>query len=209
MSETGVSAGHWDRAADRYDGATAWLERRFLSRARAWLVPRARGRVLEVGVGTGANLALYDARVRLTAVDASAAMVEQARGKVAGAGCTVEELRVADAGALPFQDGSFDAVVSTYVLCCVPDLDAALAEALRVLRPGGDLLLADHVVSTSAPVRWGQRLLEAVTVRTVEEHFTRRPVDRLAGSALREHVEVVDTLRYAAGALEAVHARRC
>ncbi len=195
---------HWDRVADRYDAATALLERRLLARGRAWAVGRARGRVLEIGVGTGANLAHYDPGVRLTALDASSAMVDRASVKVGRGGPREVELLVADAGALPFDDAGFDAVVSTYVLCCVPDLDRVLAEALRVLRPGGDLLLADHVESSSWPVRLGQRALERVTVPAAEEHFTRRPVRVLP----TDRVEVVATHRHTLGVMEAVHARR-
>lgn len=203
-----ASADHWDRVAARYDAATGLLERRLLSRGRSWAVSRARGRVLEIGIGTGANLPHYDPGVRLTGVDASTAMLEEARAKTgAGTGRVGPQevqLLPADAGDLPFDDQSFDTVVSTYVLCCVPDLDRALAEAVRVLRPGGDLLLADHVESTWGPVRWGQRTLERVTVPSVEEHFTRRPLRQLRAVA----VEVVATHRHALGVMEAVHGRR-
>lgn len=201
---TTTPAERWDRVAARYDAATALFERHLLSRGRAWTVSRARGRVLEVGVGTGANLAYYHPDVRLTAVDASSGMIDQARAKVDRGGPVEVELLVGDAGALPFGDASFDAVVSTYVLCCVPDLDRALAEALRVLRPGGDLLLADHVEASSWPVRLGQRALERVTVPAADEHFTRRPVRRLPPA----QVEVVATQRHTLGVLEAVHGRR-
>lgn len=216
---------HWDRAAPRYDAATALLERRLMARGRRWACARARGRVLEIGIGTGANLPHYGADVQLVGVDPSAAMLAQTRTKLArdaagrqeageqGAdrpGATVAALLRADAGALPFPDATFDAVVSTYVMCCVPDLDRALREALRVLRPGGDLLLADHVASTAWPVRLGQRALESVTVRAAEEHFTRRPVDRLAhlGADRTAGVELVDSQRHTLGVMEAVHARR-
>lgn len=190
-----------------------------MARGRVWACGRAHGRVLEVGIGTGANLPHYGPDVRLVGVDASAAMLEQTRAKLGGgrreggaalgasggqAGGQAPVLLRADAGALPFADASFDAVVSTYVMCCVPDLDRALGEALRVLRPGGDLLLADHVASTSWPVRLGQRALETVTVPTADEHFTRRPVERLRHLG----VEVVDDLRHALGVMEAVHVRR-
>lgn len=195
---------HWDRVAARYDAATALLERHLLSRGRAWTVSRARGRVLEIGVGTGANLRFYGSDVRLTAVDASSGMLDQASAKVGRGGPDGVELLVADAGGLPFDDASFDAVVSTYVLCCVPDLDRALTEAVRVLRPGGDLLLADHVEATSWPLRLGQRALERVTVPAADEHFTRRPVRRLPVRA----VEVVATQRHTFGVMEAVHGRR-
>ena len=211
---------HWDRLAPRYDDASAWVERRFLARGRAWVCARAHGRVLEVGVGTGASLSYYGPDVRLVGIDTSEGMLEQARAKVRGmpsaaggqgpaggraqaSGPVVEGLRMADAGALPYDDGVFDCVVATYVLCCVPDLRLALTEAVRVLAPGGDLLLADHVVSTAWPVRLAQRALEVVTVRSADEHFTRRPLD-----VVRElDVELVATTRHTLGALETVHAR--
>lgn len=199
---------HWDRLAPLYDEASAWLERRLLARGRRWVCARARGRVLEVGVGTGANLELYDPSVGLTAIDASEGMLAQARAKVAAVPVTARprevELVHADAGALPFADHAFDAVLSTYVLCCVPDVDAALAEAVRVLRPGGDLLLADHVASTAWPVRMGQRLIEGVTGATSDEHLTRRPLDHLAAHGLT----LVEAQRHSAGVMEALHARR-
>ena len=198
---------HWDRAAPRYDAATALLERRLMVRGRRWTCGRARGRVLEIGIGTGANLPYYGSDVELVGMDASGAMLGQVRAKVDGGTSVGPALLRADAGALPFVDETFDAVVSTYVLCCVPDLDQALREALRVLRPGGDLLLADHVVSSAWPVRLGQRALEAVTVPTAEEHFTRRPVERLRHLGVGD-VELVDSQRHTFGVMEAVHARR-
>ena len=175
-----------------------------MARGRRWACGRARGRVLEVGIGTGANLPYYGPDVELVGMDASGAMLGQVRAK-GGASAGPALLR-ADAGALPFAEASFDTVVSTYVMCCVPDLDQALREALRVLRPGGDLLLADHVVSTAWPVRLGQRAVEAVTVPSVEEHFTRRPVERLHHLGVAG-VELVDSQRHTFGVMEAVHAR--
>ena len=176
-----------------------------MARGRRWACGRARGRVLEVGIGTGANLPYYGPDVELVGMDASGAMLGQVRAKVARDARVRPGLLRADAGALPFPEASFDTVVSTYVMCCVPDLDRALREALRVLRPGGDLLLADHVVSTAWPLRLGQRAVEAVTVPTAEEHFTRRPVQRLHQLG---GVQIVDSQRHTFGVMEAVHARR-
>jgi ubiquinone/menaquinone biosynthesis C-methylase UbiE len=85
-------------------------------------------------------------------------------------------LRVGDAHRLEFADASFDTVVCTFALCAIPDERRAVAEMWRVLRPGGRLRLADHVVSTSAPVRGLQRLLEVVSVPVGGEHFRRRPL---------------------------------
>lgn len=198
------SGDHWDRLAPRYDAASAVLERRLLARGRRWVCARARGQVLEIGVGTGANLALLPSDVRLTGVDTSEGMLRRARAKVGAGGPAQVELLVADAMDLPFADGQFDTVLATYVLCNVPGLRGALVEALRVLRPGGDLLLADHVVSTSWAVRLGQRAVEAVSGPAAEEHFTRRPLDVLCELA----VPVVASERHTLGVMEAVHARR-
>lgn len=206
------SGERWDRHADRYDAATAWVERRLLAAGRRWAVPRATGRTLEVGVGTGANLPHYGADVLLTAVDPSARMLDQTRAKLPARTLGTHpparpagvELVRAEAEDLPFADGGFDSVVATYVLCCVGDLDRSLAEMARVLRPGGRLLLSDHVVSTSWPLRMGQRLLEAVTVPAQEEHFTRRPLPLLAAHGLA----VEESRRAGAGVFEWVQAVR-
>ncbi|WP_131106254.1 class I SAM-dependent methyltransferase [Ornithinimicrobium sufpigmenti] len=209
----------WDRHAPRYDARTAWLERRLLSHGRTWVGARATGATLEVGVGTGANLAHYGPDVDLTAIDPSARMLEETRRKLSEAGpasrsdrasspgpelSLVRPVRLlaADVGDLPFEDGSFDSVVATYVLCCVPDVPLALAQIARVLRPGGQLLLADHVRSTAWPLRLGQRLLDVATVPLQGEHFSRRPRTLLAAAGL----EVTDSHRRAAGVLEMVRA---
>ena len=153
------------------------------------------------GVGTGANLAHYGPDVDLTAIDPSARMLEETRRKLSEAGpasrsdrasspgpelSLVRPVRLlaADVGDLPFEDGSFDSVVATYVLCCVPDVPLALTEITRVLRPGGQLLLADHVRSTAWPLRLGQRLLDVATVPLQGEHFSRRPRTLLAAAGL-------------------------
>lgn len=197
----------WDRHAPRYDARTAWLERRLLSHGRTWACARATGRTLEIGAGTGANLAHYGADVELTATDPSAGMLEETRRKLADPGAELKlarpvRLLPADVGDLAFEDDSFDSVVATYVLCCVPDLPLALSEIARVLRPGGQLLLADHVRSTAWPLRLGQRLLEIITVPLQEEHFTRRPRTLLEAAGL----EMVESHRRSAGVLEMVHA---
>jgi ubiquinone/menaquinone biosynthesis C-methylase UbiE len=111
---------------------------------RRWLARRAGGVVVELGAGTGANLPLYDldAIERLILVEPSPAMRRRLAGPAAEAGAEVLD---ATAARLPLADGEADAVLSTLVLCSVPDLDAALAEIRRVLRPGGLLLLMEHV----------------------------------------------------------------
>jgi ubiquinone/menaquinone biosynthesis C-methylase UbiE len=80
---------------------------------------------------------------------------------------------------LPFGDDAFDTVVCTFGLCAIPDLEAALDEMARVLRPGGKLILVDHIASTSRVARGVQRALEVVTVPIGGEHFLRRPLKKV------------------------------
>jgi ubiquinone/menaquinone biosynthesis C-methylase UbiE len=102
-------------------------------------------------------------------------MLAVARHRAADLGRSVD-LQHGDARALGFPDGRFDTVVCTFSLCGIPDDQGALAEMARVLRPGGLLLLADHVESSVWPVRVLQGLVEAATVPLYGEHYRRRPL---------------------------------
>jgi ubiquinone/menaquinone biosynthesis C-methylase UbiE len=129
-------------------------------RQRAKLVPQARGCVLEMGVGSGLNLPFYDAArvTRLHALDPSPELWRLASERVAGAGIAVEYLEAA-AEAVPLGNRSVDTVVITYTLCTLPDVAGALAEARRVLRPGGQLLFCEHGAAPDHGVRrWQDRL---------------------------------------------------
>lgn len=192
----------WDRQAPSYDRRIAPVERRFLATSRTWVGRRADGATLEIAVGTGLNLPHYDDGVTLTGVDWSESMLAVARRRAEALPRPVTFER-ADAAALPFDDGRFDTVVCTFGLCCVPNERAALTEAVRVLRPGGSLLLADHVAASSAVLRGLQRALEAVTGRVQGEYFTRRPLTTVRELGL----DVVETQRLTHGVIERVHAR--
>lgn len=150
---------------------------------RAWVCSQATGDTLEVGIGTGLNLPLYPAEVRLTGIDQSPAMLKIAEDRVRRLARTAE-LHEADAQAPPFPDTSFDTVVCTLSLCAIPDHRRAVSEMNRVLRPGGLLLLADHVASSSRPVRGIQRLLELISVPLGGEHFLRRPLRHVTAEGL-------------------------
>jgi ubiquinone/menaquinone biosynthesis C-methylase UbiE len=166
---------YWDRHSGSYDKQMAFLDRKVFGDSRQWVCGGAVGEVLEVGIGTGLNLDSYPADVSITGVDLSPAMLDHARRRAATTGRRVS-LQVGDAHRLEFPDATFDTVVCTFALCAIPDDRRAVAEMWRVLRPGGQLRLADHVVSTSAPARLLQRMLELVTIPTGGEHFRRRPV---------------------------------
>ncbi|MFJ8579948.1 class I SAM-dependent methyltransferase [Micromonospora sp. NPDC093277] len=194
----------WETVAPRYDRGIEFWERVQFGGGREWVCSRATGDVLEVAVGTGRNFPFYPARARhITGIELSPAMLDIARKRAADLGQEVD-LRVADAQALPFADASFDTVVCTLSLCAIPDHRAAVTEMARVLRPGGRLLLLDHIGSNWWPVWAGQRLVELMTIRAAGEHMTRRPRSLLAAAGL----EVVESERLKAGTVERVYARR-
>lgn len=203
MNRDQRSAAFWQKEARGYDAMMAVAERRFFVGAREWVCSRAVGEVLEVGVGTGLNLPLYPPEVQLTGMDRSGAMLAIARQRAASLGRKVA-LMEGDAMTLDFPDSTFDTVVSTFTLCCVPDERHGLQECVRVLRPGGRLLLADHVVATNPLLKVGEYLLQAVTVPLQGEWFTRRPLPMVRDLGL----EIVETERTLHGAIERVHARR-
>ncbi|HEY5898485.1 MAG TPA: class I SAM-dependent methyltransferase [Burkholderiales bacterium] len=127
---------------------------------REKIVPLARGRVLEIGIGTGLNLPYYDkARVeRVVGLDPAVDMHRLARKRMLKAGLTVELVALA-AEEIPFDSASFDSVVCTYTLCSIPEPIAALKEMRRVLKPGAPLLFCEHGLAPDVSVqRWQRRL---------------------------------------------------
>ena len=170
----------YDRSAPDYDGWMRLFDRLLLGDGRKRTCARASGDTLELAIGTGLNLPFYRRDVRLTGVDLSPAMLAIAGRRARELGLRVE-LRPGDAQALDFPDGRFDTVVATLCLCTIPDERRALAEAYRVLRPGGWLLLLENVRSPVGPVRWVQRLLDPALVRLAGDHLLRDPLDHLAG----------------------------
>lgn len=130
---------------------------------RAALVPQARGEVLEVGFGSGLNLAHYDPRQvsRLWALEPSAGMRRKAQTRIDASGLPVHWLDL-DGDRIPLDKDSVDTIVITYTLCTIPDAPRALQEMRRVLRPEGLLLFSEHGVAPEAAVRrWQDRLTPA------------------------------------------------
>jgi ubiquinone/menaquinone biosynthesis C-methylase UbiE len=173
----------YDESARRYDRQIGFFERLLFGGGREWVCSQARGEVLEVAIGTGRNLPFYPKEVRLTGVDLSPAMLEFAQARARELGIEAD-LRVGDAQALPFPDEAFDTVVITLSLCTIPDDREAVAEASRVLRPGGRLLLLEHVRSPVAPVQAVQRVLDPLFVRLGADHLLREPLDHLEDAGL-------------------------
>jgi ubiquinone/menaquinone biosynthesis C-methylase UbiE len=180
-----------------------FFDRVLFADSRAWICVQATGQALEVAVGTGLNLPFYPAGVQLTGIDFSPAMLGIARRRAGHLGRAVD-LRQADALALPFPDASFDTVVCTFSLCAIPDEPRAICEMTRVLRPGGLLLLADHIAGAAWPVRAIQRGLEVVTVPLQGEHFLRRPL----GQVQAEGLDIERRDRFKLGLVERLAARK-
>lgn len=199
-------ARYWDAEAPGYDRSIAWVDRRLVRDGRDWVCSRASGRTLEVGIGTGRNLACYPDGVELTGIDVSPGMLAIARRRADELNRTVS-LRVADAQRLPFGDESFDTVTATLSMCSVPDLGATLAELRRVLRPGGRLVLLDHVRPSAFPIRWLLRVAQlAVDLLRPSsgERFLRRPLELLGEFGF----ELDESERYLGGSIERLRAHR-
>jgi len=193
----------WDRAAPRFDKSMGFFERALFQGGREWVCSQAEGDVLEIAVGTGRNFPYYPAGIALTGIEISEEMLDLARARATALGREFD-LRPGDAQSLDFPDASFDTVVCTFSLCSIPDDARAVAEARRVLRPGGRLLLIEHVRSPSRPVRAVQRLLDPVTVRFEGDHLLREPLDHLETEGFE--VERFERLKW--GIVERTAARK-
>ena len=131
---------------------------------RRQLVNKLRGKVLEIGVGTGANLPHYHTDAEVVGIEPGAVMLAKAQQRIDtltsnGASLADISLQQASAEELPFADQSFDQVLMFLVLCTIPDAERAVAEAVRVLKPGGEMHFFEHVRSPDAGVaRWQDRV---------------------------------------------------
>lgn len=176
----------WEKLAPRYDTDIVFFERFLFAGGREWVCSQADVNVLEIAIGTGRNLPFYPPRIRLTGVDFSPAMLATARRRASDMGIDAD-LRVGDAQALEFEDASYDTVVITLALCSIPDERRAIAEAWRVLRPGGRILLLEHVRSPLFAVRAIQHVLNIFTVRFEGDHMVREPLKHLRAVGFQIH----------------------
>ena len=177
--QTAVTRARYNRIAPMYDTMEAFTERAAFGmwRRELWAAVPA-GRVLEVGVGTGKNLPFYPSGALMTAIDLSDQMLARARRRAVELGAKVE-LRLMDAQHLEFPDGAFDAAVATFVFCSVPDPVAGLRELGRVVRPGGDIWLLEHMRVDRPVVGSLMDLLNPLVVRMMGANINRRTVENV------------------------------
>jgi phosphatidylethanolamine/phosphatidyl-N-methylethanolamine N-methyltransferase len=187
--ETRLTRRRYDRIAPIYD-ALEWMME---WRARLWrrdLWSRVgTGRVLEMGVGTGKNIRYYPEGRDIVAMDISEKMLNHARRKAERFGSRVT-LELGDAQALSYPDASFDVVAATFLFCSVPDPVLGLTEARRVLKPGGQLLLLEHVLSRRAGLRRIMQWIDPVPFHIWGAHIDRDTLDNVRRAGF---VDVVDT----------------
>lgn len=131
-----------------------------IARLRAMVIPKARGRVLEIGIGSGLNLPFYPADVkRVHGVDPSLELQRTARKRAAGRVVNIEFLAQAADETLPFDNESMDTIVMTWTLCSIPNAPKALEQMKRILKPGGQLIFVEHGRAPERQVAaWQDRL---------------------------------------------------
>ena len=178
----------YDEIAPHYDAAIRPFERWFLARLRASTFQHIPpdGRILEIGAGTGLNFVYYPDNATGVATEPSREMLRIAAEKNRPLGL---RLLQSCAESLPFQTGSFDAAFATLVFCSVESPTRALAELRRVVRPGGTIVLLDHVRPGGllGPIF---DLLNLITVPLFDDHFNRRTADAASAAGLELlHVE--------------------
>lgn len=142
------------------------------------------GQVLEIGFGTGMNLPCYPPKVTgLTAIDTEAMLPDRVAGRIASAHVPVERLKLDAGGRLPFEDESFDGVVTTFTLCSITEVAAALAEIRRVLKPEGEYVFLEHGRSDDPRIARRQDRFNPITKLIGCGCNMNRPIDKLISAA--------------------------
>lgn len=191
LRATAVTRSRYQRISPFYDTMEIVSERRVKPwRERLWSMVEG-PQVLEVGVGTGKNMPFYSPGMEITAIDLTPGMLEKARKRACKLNLDVD-LHLGDAQMMDFPDASFDTVVATCVFCSVPDPILGMREVLRVLKPGGQVLLLEHVRSAQAFLGALMDTVNPLVVRLVGANINRRTVENVRRAGLT--VESVEDL---------------
>jgi ubiquinone/menaquinone biosynthesis C-methylase UbiE len=179
---TAATKARYDRIARIYDLVETMSEGRFKPwREKLWSC--AQGSVLEIGVGTGKNFPYHPRGSKVTGIDLSDQMLARAQERARRLGRPVA-LAEGDAQALEFPDNSFDTAADTFVFCSVPDPVRGLRELRRVVKPGGRILLLEHVRIDRPVMGWMMDLLNPIIVRLWGANINRRTVENVKQAGL-------------------------
>ena len=194
----------YNRIAPVYDFMGGLIERPRYNRWREMLWSKVEGaNILEVGIGTGRNFPYYPPQAEITAIDFSEKMLAYARDKARKQGVQVR-LEQMDVQKLEFADTTFDTVVASFIFCSVPDPVGGFIEVERVCKPGGKVVLLEHVMSVNRILGWLMNLANPLVVRIVGANINRHTVANVTKSGLV--VEQVTTL--GAGIFKLIEARK-
>ncbi|MBI5292222.1 MAG: class I SAM-dependent methyltransferase [Chloroflexi bacterium] len=195
---TALTRARYQRLSTIYDLVEGLAETRYRPwREKLWKLVSG-PRVLEVGVGTGKNMLFWPKGIRMTAIDLTPGMLEFAHrraveaARVAAPYALTADIRLGDAQALEFPDASFDTAVATFVFCSVPDPIRGLRELKRVVRPGGQVLLLEHMRAASPMLGALMDTVNPLVVRMMGANVNRRTVENVRASGLT--VESVEDL---------------
>lgn len=191
LDATNTTRSRYQRLAPMYDLMERVPERRYLPwRKHLWSSVKG-PRILEVGVGTGKNIEFYPPNLEVTGIDLTPGMLERARKRAAALNRKVD-LRLGDVQSLDFPDNTFDTVVATFVFCSVPDPVQGLSEVRRVVKPGGQVLILEHMRSAQPVIGLLMDLLNPLVVRTTGANINRRTVENVGkGGLILKNVENV------------------
>jgi len=180
--DTERTRNRYQRISRLYDLMEILPEQKYLPwREKLWSLVKG-PRILEVGVGTGKNIPFYPPDMQVTGIDLTPGMLEHARERAAKINLDVD-LHLGDTQSLDFEDDTFDSVVATFVFCSVPNPILGLQELERVTKPGGQIILMDHVRSENSILGALMDILNPVVVRMMGANINRRTIEniRLAG----------------------------
>lgn len=183
----------YDRAAKIYDIMEAPMEMMSLKKWRLDVMKELKGKVLEVGVGTGKNIEYYPEGIDITAVDFSEKMLNKAKVKAELHKKRVD-FHIMDVENMEFQDNTFDTIFTTCVFCSVPDPVKGLKEMKRVCKSGGKIIMIEHVRSQGKILGLIMDMLNPLVVNSYGANINRRTVENVEKSGF-SRVEVADLFK--------------